>query len=50
MEVNLENLVDVLRKVTDVDDLGLHLGVPKHKLDRIRQSVYWKPNRKTTML
>ena len=50
MEVNLENLVDVLRKVTDVDDLGLHLGVPKHELDIIRQYIYWKDQQKTTLL
>ena len=50
LEVNLENLLAVLRKVTDGDDLGFHLGVPKHELDRIRQCTHWKPNRKTTML
>ena len=36
LEVNLVNLLDVLQKVTDVDNLGLHLGVPKYKLDEIK--------------
>ena len=48
--MNLENLVDLLRKVTDVDDLCRHLGVPKHELDIIRQHIYWKDQQKTTLL
>ena len=40
LEVNLVNLVDVLQKVTDVDNLGLHLGVPKLELDKIRQGFH----------
>ena len=50
LEVNLVNLVDVLQKVTDVDNLGLHLGVPKHELDKIRQDVYTTDERKMKML
>ena len=44
------NLVDVLQKVTDVDNLGLHLGVPKHKLDEIRQDFHTTEERKREML
>ena len=40
LEVNLENLVDVLQKVTDVDKLGLHLGVPRNKRNNIRQDLH----------
>ena len=36
LEMNLVNLMDVLQKVTEVDSLGLHLGVPKHELDKFR--------------
>ena len=50
LEVNLVNLLDVLQKVTDVDDLGLHLGVPKHELDKIKQSFYWKDEQKAAIL
>ena len=44
------NLLDVLQKVTDVDDLGLHLGVPKHELDKIRQDFHKADERKREML
>ena len=44
------NLVDVLQKVTDVNDLGLHLGVPKHKLDEIRQDFHNTDERKREVL
>ena len=50
LEVNLVNLVDILQKVTDVDDLGLHLGVPKHELDEIRQDFSTTKERKKEML
>ena len=40
MEVNLENLLDVLQKVTEVDKLGLHLGVPRYKLNNIGQDLH----------
>ena len=50
LEVNLVNLVDVLQKVTDVDNLGLHLGVPKHKLDKIRQDSHTTDERMREML
>ena len=50
LEVNLVNLVDVLQKVTDVDNLGLHLGVPKHKLDKIRQDFHTTDERMREML
>ena len=36
------NLMDVLRTVTDVDDLGLHLGVPKPEMDKIRLNFHTK--------
>ena len=44
------NLLDVLQKVTDVDNLGLHLNVPKHELDKIRQNFYWKDEQMTAIL
>ena len=44
------NLLDVLQKVAEVDDLGLHLGVPKHELDKIRQRFYWKDEQMTAIL
>ena len=44
------NLLDVLPKVTDVVDLGLHLGVPKHELDEIRQDFDTTKERKREML
>ena len=50
LEVNLVNLLDVLQKVTDVDDLGLHLGVPKHELDKFRQDFHTTDERKREML
>ena len=50
LEVNLVNLLDVLQKVTDVDDLGLHLGVPKHELDKIRQDLHTTDEQKREML
>ena len=50
LEVNLVNLLDVLQKVTDVVDLGLHLGVPKHELDEIRQDFCTTKERKREML
>lgn len=40
LELNLVNLIDVLQKVTEVDNLGLHLGVPKHELDKITQDFH----------
>ena len=40
LEINLENLLDVLQKVTDVDKLGLHLGVPRNKRNNIRQDLH----------
>ena len=43
-------LLDVLQKVTDVDDLGLHLGVPKHELEIIRQDFCKTKERKREML
>ena len=50
LEVNLVNLLDVLQKVTDVDDLGLHLGVPKHRLNEFRQDFHKTRERKREML
>ena len=50
LEVNLVNLVDILQKVIDVDNLGLHLGVPKHELDKIRQDFRTTDERKREML
>lgn len=44
------NLVGVLQKVTDVVDLGLHLGVPKQELDQIRQDFHTKDEQKRNML
>ena len=44
------NLLDVLKKVTDVVDLGLHLSVPKHELDEIRQDFCTTKERKREML
>ena len=40
LEVSLVNLMDVLRTVTDVVDLGLHLGVPKPEMDKIDQNIF----------
>ena len=48
--MNLVKLVDVLQKVTDVDDLGLHLGVPKHELEKFRQDFHTTDERKREML
>ena len=50
LEVNLVNLLDVLQKVTDVYDLGLHLGVPEHALDKIQQDFHMTDERKREML
>ena len=50
LEVNLVNLVDVLYAVSDVVNLGLHLGVPKHQLDKIRQDFHTTDERKREML
>ena len=50
MEGNLVNLLDVLQKVTDVDNLCLHLGVPKHELDEIRQDFHKTREQKREML
>ena len=50
LEVSLVNLMDVLRTVTDVVDLGLHLGVPKHEMDKINQNFHTKDERKKEML
>ena len=50
LKVNLVNLMDVLQKVTEVDSLGLHLGVPKHELDKIRRDVPTTEEQKTAML
>ena len=50
LKVNLVNLIDVLQKVTEVDNLGLHLGVPRHELDKIRQDFHTTEERKRTML
>ena len=50
LKVILVNLLDVLQKVADVDDLGLHLGVPKHELDKIRQDYHKTDERKREML
>ena len=44
------HLLDVLQEVTDVDDLGLHLGVPKHELEIIRQDFCKTKERKREML
>ena len=49
LEVNLVNLMDVLQEVTEVDSLGLHLGVPRNKLDKIRQDVPMTEERKMAM-
>jgi len=50
LEVNLVNLLDVLPKVSDVVNLGLHLGVPKHRLDEIRQDFCTTKELKREML
>ena len=50
LKVNLVNLLDVLQKVTDVDDLGLQLGVPKHELDKIRQDCHTMEEQKRQVL
>ena len=50
LQVNLENLLDVLQKVTDLDDLCLHLGVPKHELNKIRQYCRTTDEQKWKML
>ena len=50
LEVNLVNLVDVLHNVTNVDSLGLHLGVPGQELDKIRQDFHLTEDRKRTVL
>ena len=50
-ELNLVNLMDVLQEVTEVDSLGLQLGVPRHELDKIWQD-FWQETeeRKRAML
>ena len=50
LEVNLVNLVDILYVVSDVVNLGLHLGVPKYELDKIRQDFHTTDERKREML
>ena len=50
LEVNLVNLMDVLQAVTDVDNLGLHLGVPKHEPVKIRQDFCTTDERKRELL
>lgn len=50
LEVNLANLVVVLHNVTDVDGLGLQLGVPKCELDKIRQDFHRTEERKRNVL
>ena len=50
LELNLVNLMDVLQKVTEVDSLGLHLGIPKHELDRMRLDYRMQEQRKMAML
>ena len=50
LEVNLVNLLDVLQKVTDVDNLGLHLGVPKHELDEIKTNFHRTQEQKRGMV
>lgn len=44
------NLVDVLHNVTNVDSLGLHLGIPGRELDKIRQDFRLTEDRKRTVL
>ena len=50
LEVNLVNLLDALQKVTEVDKLGLHLGVPRYKLDKIRQDLHTTDERMMEVL
>ena len=50
LEVSLVNLTDVLRTVTDVVDLGIHLGVPQPEMDKINQNFHTKDERKKEML
>ena len=40
LEVNVGNVLDVLKKVTDVDDLGHHLKVPEDVFAKIRQEFH----------
>ena len=48
--VSLVKLMDVLRTVTDVVDLGLHLGVPKSEMDKISPNFHTKDERKAKVL
>jgi len=36
LELNLVNLMEVLQKVTEVEYMGLHLGVPERVMVKIR--------------
>ena len=40
VEVSLVNLLNVLQKVTEVEKLGSCLGVPRNKLNDIRQDLH----------
>jgi len=50
LEVNLVNLMDVLQKVTEVDSLGLHLGVPEDVMVEIRQDYHMTKDQKRAIL
>ena len=50
LELNLVNLMDVLQKVTDVNILSLHLGVPEYVMVEIRYNYGKTKDRKRAML
>ena len=50
LELNLKNVVNVLKEVTEVEDLGLKLGVPEYVVVRVRRDFDTTDDQKREVL
>lgn len=50
LELNLKNVVNALKEVTEVEDLGLKLGVPEYVVDRVRRDFHTTDDQKREVL
>ena len=50
LELNLRNVVNALKEVTEVEDLGLKLGVPEYEVDRVKRDFHATNDQKREVL
>ena len=50
LELNLKNVVNALKKVTEVEDLGLKLDVPEHVVEIVMRDFHTTNDQKREVL